>query len=155
MLRETLPADIEPLCALSEKTAIFYDFEIAMLREVLDDYFTDREPGHVCRTWEDGQIRGFIYYAPVEMTDQTWEIWWLVVDPDSQGQGLGKKMMAEAERDLKRKGTRLLLVETSSIPRYEPTHHFYRKIGYIEAARIPDFYVEGDDKIIFWKKLTQ
>jgi len=31
---------------------------------------------------------------------------------------------------------------------------FYRKHGFVEVARIPDFYTEGDDKVIFWKKLV-
>ncbi|MEO1249198.1 MAG: GNAT family N-acetyltransferase, partial [Pseudomonadota bacterium] len=30
---------------------------------------------------------------------------------------------------------------------------FYRRCGYVEEARIRDFWSAGDDKIVFWKAL--
>ena len=48
-----------------------------------------------------------------------------------------------------------MLIETSSLPHYEPTCAFYRKHGYTLAARVADFYADGDDKLIFSKRLGE
>lgn len=155
MLRETLPDETDTLCRLAAETAVFYDTEIETLRAVLDDYHDSaRDYGHICRTWHEPGPVGFVYHAPVEMTDRTWEVWWIVVDAKLQGRGIGRKIMHEVERDLTARGQRLLLIETSSLPRYEPTRQFYLRLGYAEAARIPHFYRAGDDKVIFSKLLT-
>jgi len=50
-------------------------------------------------------------------------------------------------------GGRLFLIETSSLPIYDPTRRFYLKHGYEQAATIGDFYTDGDDQVIFRKRL--
>jgi ribosomal protein S18 acetylase RimI-like enzyme len=39
------------------------------------------------------------------------------------------------------------------IPAFERPRAFYRKNGYIEEARIREFYEAGADKVVFWKHL--
>jgi hypothetical protein len=51
------------------------------------------------------------------------------------------------------KGERVLIIETSGVPSFEPTRAFYRNHGYAEEARIREFYGPGDDKVVFWKAL--
>ena len=55
---------------------------------------------------------------------------------------------------MKKAGARLIVIETSSTPIYEPTRHFYVRRGYTLACRVTDFYALGDDKVIFIKNLT-
>ncbi len=155
MIRSATPADTETLVALARATGVFQPHEIVALREVLDDYHAANEAdGHVATVLEDANgIAGFTYYAPVAMTDRTWELWWIAVDPTRQGQGLGKKLIGSVEADLRARGQRLLLIDTSSLPLYKPTRGFYLRTGYSQVAQIPDFYRDGDDKILFWKKL--
>lgn len=155
-LRPTHPADTDALVALAEETGMFQPHEIVALREVLDDYHAVNEgEGHVGRSGEVGdRVRGFVYYAPVAMTDNTWEVWWMAVEKGQQGRGYGKQMLAAVEADVRDRGGRLLLIETSSLPHYEPTRRFYLRAGYRLEARIADFYHDGDDKLIFSKKLT-
>ena len=43
--------------------------------------------------------------------------------------------------------------ETSSRETYRPTREFYLKQGYREVARVPLFYADNDDKVIFMKTL--
>lgn len=153
MLRDLTSNDLELLCDQAAATQVFYDHEITTLRDVLDDYLHHARDdyGHVCRVWLESKPLGFVYYAPVEMTDRTWELWWIVVDPNCQGRGIGQKMLKALEADLESRNQRLLLIETSSLPRYESARQFYLKAGYVEAARVKDFYTSGDDKVIFWK----
>jgi ribosomal protein S18 acetylase RimI-like enzyme len=155
MLRPTLPADTTALVVLADATGFFKPHEIVALREVLDDYHTaNRDFGHVARTWDDGGPLGFVYYAPTAMTDRTWELWWIAVSKTLQGRGIGGAMLAAVEADVRAADGRLLLIETSSTPVYEPTRQFYLKHRYAVAARIPDFYADGDDKIIFAKRFA-
>jgi hypothetical protein len=53
-----------------------------------------------------------------------------------------------------RRKARLCVIETSSLPPYEPARRFYLKCGYGEVARIPDFYGPGDARVIFTKGLS-
>lgn len=156
MLRPTTPADTPALLALTAGTGVFKPHEVDTLAEVLDDFHREgAEYGHVCLTLEDGGAAvGFVYFTPVAMTDRTWELWWIVVGKDRQGRGTGRWLLDRAEQYVMRLGGRLLLIETSSTPHYDPTRRFYQKNGYTLAAQIPDFYCDGDDKCIFQKRLS-
>jgi ribosomal protein S18 acetylase RimI-like enzyme len=88
------------------------------------------------------------------MTDRTWYLWWIAVDSTAQGRGLGSKLLAFVEADIRERNGRLLLVETATLPDYEPTRRFYIKHGYTLAATIQDYYADGDGMALFGKRLT-
>ncbi|HSQ57900.1 MAG TPA: N-acetyltransferase, partial [Gemmata sp.] len=67
----------------------------------------------------------------------------------------GSKLLAFAEEEIRDRGGRLLLVETATLPKYEPTRRFYLKHGYTLAATIADFYADGDGMAVFAKRLSQ
>jgi GNAT superfamily N-acetyltransferase len=154
MLRPTVPADTPALLALTAGTGVFKPHEVETLEEVLDDFHREgAEYGHVCLTLDDeDKPIGFVYFTPVAMTDRTWELWWIVVGKDQQGRGLGRWLLDRVEQHVQQLGGRLLLIETSSTPHYEPTRRFYRHNGYTLAAQIPDFYCDGDDKCVYAKR---
>lgn len=47
-----------------------------------------------------------------------------------------------------------MIVETSALPEFELTRKFYDKLNYKREAVIREFYQKGEDKVVFWKKLT-
>ena len=100
------------------------------------------------------RLIGYACVGPTPATDGTFDLYWLAVDPAAQGKGVGRALVREVERDLRSRGARLLLVETSSRPDYENTRAFYARCGYIEAARIKDFYAPADDRIMLTTRLT-
>jgi len=155
MLRPTLPADTPALLAAAEGTDVFYPHEIETLEEVLADFHREGEEyGHLALTWHEADVpAGLVYLAPVAMTDRTWELWWILVSKELQGRGTGRRLLELAESEVRQRAGRLLLIETSSLPHYEATRRFYRKNGYAEVARVPDFYRAGDDKLIYAKTL--
>ena len=55
--------------------------------------------------------------------------------------------------DLRKKGQRMLIIETSGLDGFALTRRFYLKHGYEEEARIRDYYQKGEDKVVFRKVL--
>ncbi len=155
MIRSTIPADIDALVALTDATGFFKPFEIDTLREVLADYFAEEQAlGHRCVTSEEGGVlQGFAYYAHAPMTDRAWNLWWIAVRTDVQARGHGTALLQHVEDDIRQQQGRVLFIETSSQPRYEPTRQFYLKKGYDQHAQLADFYAAGDSMVVFRKAL--
>ena len=155
VLRPALGSDRSAIRQLLEATALFRPGEIAVALEVLDVYLN--QPGQqdylVQTAVVEGAVTGYVCYGINSMTEGTVELYWIAVAPSFQGRGIGSMLLANAEQHGRQLGGRLICSETSSREAYEPTLAFYRHHGYREAARIPDYYAPGDDKIIFTKKL--
>jgi ribosomal protein S18 acetylase RimI-like enzyme len=157
MIRPIVPADTPLLVRLTDQTGVFKPMEVQILEEVLNDYHEvcQAKMGHQAAGFEhDGQLVGFTYHAPVEMTERTWSLWWIVVAQAYQAAGIGGQLLQHVEEDIRRRQGRVLFVETSSLPNYERSRRFYRKHGYAEAARLADYYSDGDDMVVFRKRLT-
>lgn len=156
MIRPADPADTPDLLALTAATGFFRPTEVATLEEVLADYhLMTRAAGDRCFVLDEAGVRvGFVYYAAEPMTEDTWSLWWIVVRPEAQGKGYGTTLLRFVEADVRAKGARLLFIETSGLPTYEATCRFYRKHGYEQEARLRDYYMAGDDKLVFRKGMT-
>jgi ribosomal protein S18 acetylase RimI-like enzyme len=156
MLRPVSPADTDALVDLTAGTGFFKPLELDALREVFDDYHAgNADLGHRAFLWEEaGRTLGYVYHAPAPMTDRTWYLYWIAVAADQQGRGLGGKLLAFVEADVRDQDGRLLLIETSSTPHYEPTRRFYLRHGYAQPATIPDYYADGDGLVVFAKRIS-
>src|SRR4051794_26206318 len=99
MIRPTVPADTPRLLDITAGTGLFTPADVETLREVLDEYHAENAAqGHHCSTYEkDGQVIGFVYFAPSPMTDRTWDLWWIVVDRQIQARGIGGQLLRHAE----------------------------------------------------------
>jgi ribosomal protein S18 acetylase RimI-like enzyme len=155
MIRATKPEDTATLLTLAQGTGVFKPLEIVALQEVLDDYHAEMHgQGHRSITYEkDGHIQGFAYFAPAAMTDRTWYLYWIAVSKHTQAKGVGSALLHHVEKDIEHQQGRLLLIETSSLPHYELTRRFYLKQEYEQAAVLKDFYADGDDLVVFRKRL--
>jgi ribosomal protein S18 acetylase RimI-like enzyme len=154
MIRDFLPADAPALLELTRQTAMFKPLEIQALQEVFDDYAGHQAEGHRCITAVDGdQLVGFTYFAPAAMTDRAWYLWWISVAKDWQSKGIGSQLLRQVEASIRDQNGRLLLIDTSSTPHYEPTRRFYLKHGYQVATVLKDFYADGDDLVVFSKRM--
>ena len=152
MIRPTVSNDTNALLALANAAIGFEPNELEELSKMLTDYFnSDNESGHFWLTDDDNGVVAAAYCAPEKMTNGTWNLLFLAVQPDRQGQGRGTAMTRYVEQILRERGERLLLIET--LASFERTRKFYRKCGYEEEARIRDFYEAGYDKIVYRKVL--
>lgn len=130
--------------------------EINTALELVDAWLASGEASdYICWIIEDGEgARGYVCIGPTPLTDGTFDLYWIAVDPSAQGLGLGQALIRLAEDEARARGGRLLLIETASQEAYSATLHFYERAGYELVSRIPDFYKVGDDKLTLAKRLT-
>jgi len=147
--------DKPSIIEILRSTPEFKPFEVAVAEEVIDSYLKDPfGSGYYILVAEvNSKVLGYICYGPVPMTEGTWDIYWEAVAQESQGRGIGSALMNSAEKEIAISKGRLAIIETSSVPAYEKTRHFYRSHGYEAVCCIPDFYAPGDDKLILQKRL--
>jgi len=100
------------------------------------------------------RVIGYACHGPIACTLGSHDLYWIAVDATRQRGGLGRKLLREAEKQIAAAGGRRVYIETSGKPQYEPTRQFYERCGYRLEARLPSFYAEGDDKLIYQRVLT-
>lgn len=153
MIRLASNEDKPPIMAIAEAIDLFSPQEIEQLGDMLTEYFNKDSDGF----WivaDDGIVLGVAYCAPEPYTDGTWNLYFIAVRPDRQGEGIGTQLLQYVEATLNAGGERLLLVETSGLANFDRARGFYRKHGFEEVARIREFYRAGEDKIVFRKALS-
>lgn len=75
------------------------------------------------------------------------------MDPVAQGRGIGHALLAHVEAEVRARGGRLLLIETSDGLGYASARRLYETGGYHCEAVVHDFYAPGDSLLIFSKIL--
>ena len=102
----------------------------------------------------NGRLVSYACFGLIPCTLFSYDLYWIATHQDFRGTGIGKKVLLEVEKAIRDAGGKGIYVETSSLPKYEPTRAFYGKNEYPPVARFEDFYADGDDKIVFVKKLA-
>ena len=156
MIRPVTQTDTPALLSLTESTGVFKKHEVQALQEVLEEYHaSNRGYGHVAVVDErEGHVVGYAYYAPASMTDRSWSLYWIAVTKQTQARGVGSGLLKHAEDDIRKKNGRVLFIETSSLPHYDLTRRFYLKQGYEVTGQLRDYYADGDDMVVFRKRLA-
>ena len=136
----------------------FSDQEIATAMELVDEFLqSGEESGYIIIVAEMPEaadaIAGYACYGPTPLTEGVFDLYWIAVHPKAQGCGVGRELIKCVENDIRSRGGRMLLIETSSRKEYDATIGFYKRTNYELAARIKNFYRIGDDKLIFLKEL--
>ena len=142
-------AQIEALLRASHN---FTAAEVETAIEVIDDALGG-DPEYIVNVLANGEISGYECHGPVPLTDGTFDLYWIVVDPRAQKRGFGRLLLQAAEKDVVGRGGRLLLIETSSQESYTQTINFYRRNGYRLEATVQNFYRPGDDKLVLAKDI--
>ena len=99
-------------------------------------------------------LTAVVHYAPEEAADRVWDLTVIAVHPALQGRGTGQALVRHVEDDLTGRGGRLLAVRTSGTDQYTGTRAFYDRCGYDRVARVPDWWTDGDDLVLFTKRLA-
>jgi len=146
--------DRGPVLGLIRATGFFTDAEVGVAEELLDVYLgkPDQKDYHVA-VIENGEkgVAGYMTWGPTPLAEAAYDVYWMAVAPSEQGRGRGKELIRWLEDEVRRRDGRVILIETSSQPRYHGTRQFYIDLDYREVARVPDFYRAGDDRVIYAK----
>lgn len=155
-LRKVLPKDREAMVSIIERTGNLTKDEKNCAIELLDIYLNQRNQTDyffIGTTDSGDNITGYACYGRRPLTEGVFDLYWIVVDPDLNGRGLGRALIEGTARILKENKARMMIAETSGLDSYEGTREFYRKNGFTEEGRIREFYKPGDDMVFFVKRL--
>jgi D-alanine-D-alanine ligase len=151
-LRHLTAADRDRIEEITRAVGLFREDETAVALEVFDEGVR----GEAGNTYAllgaevDGSLAGWICWGPTPCTLGTYDLYWMAVDPQLHGSGIGSALLLEMERRLLGLA-RLIIIETTGRPDYAATRAFYEARGYSPIATIPDFYAPGDDQVVFVK----
>lgn len=148
-------ADRGPVEELIRATGFFNAEEIEVAMELVDDRLAQGEASHYrfLVGEVDGEVGGYACWGPIPGSQESADLYWIVVHPCFQGRGVGAALLKAAEDWMSTAGRTRVYVETSTRPQYLPTRAFYLACGYHLAAEFPDFYAPGDGKAVFLRVL--
>jgi ribosomal protein S18 acetylase RimI-like enzyme len=152
VFRDTLSDDdAAALTEMVRATGFFHGHEIAVARELMDERLAKGAASgyEFVIAARGGVLVGYCCFGEIPCTQGSYDLYWIVVHPQFQGQGLGKALLRETQTRVRGLGGRRIYIETSSRPQYEPTRQFYQRGGYRMVAELPDYYAPGDGKLIY------
>ena len=150
-IRAASGEDLDTLSCLVENVELMPG---DMLAQSMAPFFDNNPDNELCMIAELGsEIVGFYYARQEEMADKVWNMLIIAIDNNVQGQGLGRQLVAHLEQQLREQNQRMLMIDTSSDAQFKSTQQFYKNLGYKHVATIPNYWMEGEDKITFIKQL--
>jgi GNAT superfamily N-acetyltransferase len=155
-IRSIEAADREAIRALVAGTGAFKPHEVDVAMELVEIALTqegqdDYHPYVLAE--EDGTVVAYACFGKNPMTKATFDLYWIATRADRMGKGYGRAILTFVEEEVRRRGGKLLVIETSSQESYGTQRLFYEKTGCVLAAQLPDYYDEGDDKLIYLKRI--
>ena len=154
-IRDMTGRDLEAVIAVIALTG---DDDAEAARTYFEDLYAGPEVRDHNLVSVDGSDR-IIGVGGVQRNDEEGDgIWWLswwYVRPSHQNQGIGSALMEESLRRVRDRKGRKVYVDVSALDSYGKARRFYAKHGFIEEARLKDFYAEGEDMILMGKVTAQ
>ncbi len=154
--RKVRDEDFERVLALARKTSVFTAREVEVVKELLEAEFENpAQNDYRSLILEEGdQVVGFACYGPAPMTEGTYDLYWLFVDPEQQRRGMGSALLGEVEKAIRRAKGRMLIADTSSSRSYLPARRFYQDHGFRKVAEVKDYYRPGDSRFTYVKQVS-
>lgn len=155
-IRKFEPSDIDPITELVEATGVFRNDEIDVAVELMEIAAAQpNQKDYILFSGIDAHdtVVGYYCVGPTPMTQSTFDLYWIAVHPDYYGKQFGTQLLQHCEAFVKSMDGSLVVAETSSLPKYQPTRNFYLRNQYTESARIKNYYMPGDDLMIYTKYL--
>jgi GNAT superfamily N-acetyltransferase len=154
MIRPMELRDKEPVMDLIRATGFFMPAEVDVAEELIDVYLEDPEQKDYRIVVVENDRKdavGYLTWGPTPLAEDAYDLYWMAVAPSEQGKGRGKVLVRWLEDEVRRRDGRMIIIETSSQPKYHGTRQFYIDLDYKEVARVPDYYRAGDDRVIYAK----
>jgi D-alanine-D-alanine ligase-like ATP-grasp enzyme/ribosomal protein S18 acetylase RimI-like enzyme len=152
---ELTAQDPDAIAALVAATGFFHDDEVLIAKELAQERLHKGGASgyEFVMVEQHGRLVGYSCFGPIPCTATSFDLYWIAVHPDLQGQGMGRILQTETERCIRTMGGTRVYAETSSRPQYASTRAFYERTGYHLAEMLADFYAPGDGRATFLKVL--
>lgn len=150
-VRGPIASDRRPIHEALTRCGAFSEEEIGVAIDMFDAGLTGDYSVLVVETSDT--VRGYACFGRASLTERSWYLYWICVDPAVHGTGIGQALERSVEDWVRQMGGERLVIETSGRPDYERSRRFYERAGFTVHGRIPEFYKPGDDCIIYCKTL--
>ncbi len=150
-----MPEDVKAIRRMVAEAGVFSPEEIDVAEELAQDSATLGMGSHYHFILADSAtgLAGYTCYGRIPLTDERYDLYWIVTDMKEQRKGVAAELMQRTEAAVRALGGKAIYAETSSREIYAPAQRFYEKTGFTLAARVKDFYKSGDDKLLYSKFL--
>lgn len=151
--RLAVPDDMEKVRRLVEATGFFSPEEVAIAQELVQEQLRlGTASGYHFLFWDRADtLVGYTCYGPIAGTQSAYDLYWIAVAPEFQGQGIGRHLLESTEQLIWEQGGGAIYVETSGRNQYKSTRRFYLQMGYRLEAVLKHFYAPHDHKCILIK----
>ena len=145
--------DVPRIRALVKATGVFTPEVMNVAGTLAETTLDGSEPYRWLLAERGNELAGYICFDRIPFTTGAFELFWIAVSEAERGKGLGAELMARTVKFIRGKEGTDLYAEASTREPYAPARAFYLKSGFVEAARLDDFYGPGDGKVIFRLRL--
>ena len=97
----------------------------------------------------EGCIAGFVWYVTEGAFQRSGYIMLFAVDPDVQGRGIGRMLLAHAEAALFAISSSIVLLVSDF---NTAAQRFYLRHGYTQVGALPDYVKPGVSELIYYKR---
>jgi ribosomal protein S18 acetylase RimI-like enzyme len=151
-LRRLRESDVVALARIAAACRVFTPDEVATIEALLRESLAG-DGYRVLVGTSAGQPVCFAIFGHRPLTEGAHDLYWLAVDPQRHGEGLGGKLLRRVEAQVRQAQGRLLVIETSDTPAYAPARRLYERAGYEQWGHLPELYGVGDGQVIYGKTL--
>jgi ribosomal protein S18 acetylase RimI-like enzyme len=156
MIYEAISADGDQVNAITARTGMFNTEEVQCVAEIWQQHLqlgVDASGYNFFVDKDIDRVLGFVCVGPRALADRVHDLYWIVVDPAVQRNGVGRRLIERAEQFVRERQGRILVIETSGTEKYKRTRAFYKACGYLHEATLRDLYADKDDLCIFTKRI--
>ena len=151
---EVAPTDEAHVREIVADTGMFRPNEVDVAAELVRTRLRDgKESGYEFVFAEnDAEVLGYACFGLNTVTLATFDLYWIAVRPNLQGQGIGQNLLRAVESQVAAAGGRQIYIETSHRADYAATRAFYERCGYALEGVLRDYYAPGDDRAIYVRR---
>ena len=153
--KTVVPTDIMTVNDILKSTGFFRPYEIDVAIELVQERLKNGEGcGYqFCFLEVEGRTIAYGCYGHIPCTIKNYVVYWLAVEQNFRGKGIGSILLEKIETDIIKHSGRGIYMDSSNKEQFTPTLAFYKKSGYKQVAVLKDFYDIQDNKVVFYKKL--